>query len=81
MPKFHLKLLALAAGAIALVSCATATPYGPSDGRYGYSEQRIEDDRYRVTFSGNSSTSRETVERFFFTERRNSRSKTATTIS
>ena len=29
---------------------------------YGFSEQRIEDDRYRITFRGNSSTSRETVE-------------------
>ncbi len=52
---------ALAAG---LVACATATPYGPSDGQYGYSEQRIEEDRFRVTFSGNHSTRRETVETF-----------------
>ena len=57
-------ILFMAAGASALSACATATPYGPSDGRYGYSEQRIEQDRYRVTFSGNISTTRETVENF-----------------
>jgi len=62
--KFHFRLMVLIAGAFALAACATATPYGPSDGRYGYSEQRIESDRYRVSFSGNSSTSRETVETF-----------------
>jgi len=54
----------LALGAATLGACATATPYGPTDGRYGYSEQRIEQDRYRVTFSGNISTPRETVENF-----------------
>jgi hypothetical protein len=44
--------------AVALAACATPTPYGPTDGRgYGYREQRIEADRYVVTFSGNSATS------------------------
>ena len=52
------------AGAIALAACATATPYGPAaeGGGYGFSEQRIEGDRYRITFRGNSLTDRETVE-------------------
>lgn len=54
----------ISVGAAALGACATATPYGPSDGRYGYSDQRIEQDRFRVTFSGNISTPRETVENF-----------------
>jgi len=62
--KFALKLGLMAAAAILLVGCATSTPYGPTDGRFGYSEQRIEQDRYRVTFSGNSSTTREMVESF-----------------
>jgi len=50
--------------ALALTACATATPYGPAGPgmRYGYSEQRIDADRYRVTFSGNSVTSRDQVE-------------------
>lgn len=49
----------------ALFACATSTPYGPAaDGGYGFSDQRIEENRYRVTFRGNSSTSREIVENF-----------------
>ena len=46
-----------------MAACATSTPYGPADGRgYGFSEQRIESNRYRITFRGNSVTPRETVE-------------------
>lgn len=56
----HLKqlLAPLAIGAVvALAACATPTAYGPTDGRgYGYREQRIETDRYVVTFAGNSAT-------------------------
>lgn len=54
----------LAASALALGACATATPYQPlGAGTFGgYSEQRVESDRYRVTFAGNSVTSREQVE-------------------
>jgi len=51
-----------------LSACATATPYQPNiPGQAtsgGYSEQRIEPNRFRVTFAGNSLTSRETVEGF-----------------
>ena len=56
-------LLAVTA-ALALSACATATPYGPAGpgSRYGYAEQRVDADRYRVTFAGNSVTSREQVE-------------------
>ena len=50
-----------------LSACATATPYQPNlPGQAvsgGYSEQRVEANRFRVNFSGNSLTSRETVER------------------
>lgn len=49
-----------------LSACATATPYQPNvPGQAvsgGYSEQRVEANRFRVTFAGNSLTSRETVE-------------------
>lgn len=49
--------------ALALGACATATPYQPaSRGEGGYTDQRIEANRYRVSFRGNSVTSRETVE-------------------
>jgi hypothetical protein len=49
-----------------LAACTTATPYQPNiPGQAvsgGYSEQRIEPNRFRVNFAGNSLTSRETVE-------------------
>jgi hypothetical protein len=57
--------LILAAG---LAACATPTPYQPrataSSSSGGYAESRIEGDRWRVSFSGNSLTSRETVESY-----------------
>jgi hypothetical protein len=57
-------LATVAAAALALSACATSTPYGPAgaNSRYGYSEQRVDADRYRVSFAGNSVTSREQVE-------------------
>ena len=64
MSRFARPALALALAATALAACATATPYQPAGegSRYGYSEQRVDRDRYRVTFAGNSVTSREQVE-------------------
>ena len=60
-----LKLWAAAGAAALLAACATQTPYGPRDEYgYGFSETRIESDRYRVSFSGNSLTDRETVETY-----------------
>ncbi len=61
-----MKLILSGAAALALAACATSTPYAPAEreGGYGFAEQRIEDNRYRVTFRGNSSTSREAVENF-----------------
>ncbi|MEL6363529.1 MAG: hypothetical protein AAFR11_01655 [Pseudomonadota bacterium] len=51
--------------ALVLAACATATPYTPANDRgYGFSEQRIEQDRFRITFSGNSLTDRSTVETY-----------------
>ena len=50
-----------------LASCATPTPYRPQGGGYdrtGYSDYQIESNRFRVSFAGNSMTSRETVERY-----------------
>lgn len=58
-------LLIAVAAAMTLAACATATPYQPAGfngQRGGYAEQRLESDRYRVTFAGNSVTSREQVE-------------------
>lgn len=50
----RLLILGLAASALALSACASLAPYGPqgAPGGQGYAEQRIERDRYRVTYSG-----------------------------
>lgn len=54
--------------ATALTACATATPYQPNvPGQTvsgGFSETRLESNRFQVTFAGNSLTSRDTVERY-----------------
>jgi hypothetical protein len=62
--RFLKPVLLAATAALALSACATATPYGPAgpDSRYGYSDQRVDADRFRVSFAGNSVTSREQVE-------------------
>ncbi|HXI88308.1 MAG TPA: hypothetical protein VNH64_12670 [Parvularculaceae bacterium] len=57
----------LTAGALALLlaACATAvgTAYGPADKKgYGYVEQRIEADRFRVSFAGDGATPQNVVE-------------------
>lgn len=60
------KVLLAAAAALMTAACATATPYAPATSRnhQGYSDIRISPDRYRVTFAGNSVTSRDTVEMY-----------------
>jgi hypothetical protein len=59
-------LAAALAGSAALAGCMTATPYQPAtnSSRMGYSEEQIEANRFRVSFAGNTITSRETVERY-----------------
>lgn len=57
--------IVLTASTLALAACTAApTPYQPLDGAYGYSAQQIEDNRFRVSFSGNTATPRETVENY-----------------
>ena len=48
--------------AAALTACASGpTPYAPAgESRYGLTEQQVESDRYRISFSGNSLTDRDT---------------------
>lgn len=65
----HRRFAALAmavASSLALSACMTATPYQPAtnSSRLGYQDERIEENRFRVSFAGNSLTSRETVERY-----------------
>jgi hypothetical protein len=49
-----------------LAGCMTPTPYAPrTDGqKTGYTDRALTQTRYRVTFTGNSVTPRETVESF-----------------
>jgi hypothetical protein len=53
-----------AAAAAVLAACATQTPYQPAADGYGFQEQRIENNRVRITFRGNTLTDRETVETY-----------------
>ena len=62
-----LMLATAASGALLLGACATETTYRPASGRgfdrTGYSDRQVEQNRFLVTFAGNSSTPRDTVER------------------
>jgi hypothetical protein len=61
-------LLAPLGGVMLLAACATATPYQPLGVRGaasgGFYEQRLEANRFRVVFAGNSYTSRNRVENY-----------------
>jgi hypothetical protein len=64
------KTLAVALGAVTLLTsaCATESTYQPAVGhgfeRSGYSDKQIEANRFMVSFSGNSYTARDTVEKY-----------------
>lgn len=62
------KILAatMVAATTLLTACASGpTPYQPGGvGEAGYSEQKIENNRYRIGFKGNSRTERDTVENY-----------------
>ena len=63
----RLRTTAIAAGTVfILAGCQTATTYQPSTepGAAGYSDEQLAGNRYRVTFTGNSSTRRDTVENY-----------------
>ena len=51
-------------GSLGLVACGTATPYQAAVDGKGYAEQAIEEDRYQVTFTGNTLTPRVTTENY-----------------
>lgn len=59
-----MKYLALGLALATLAACATPTAYGPAatPRGYGYSEQQIEQNRFRVSFRGNTVTERDQVE-------------------
>lgn len=60
----RLSLPVALASLLLLAGCAVPTPYQPAADGFGYREQQIETNRYRVTFAGNSVTPRETVENY-----------------
>lgn len=64
--KSKIRLAAIGGFAAIVAACATSTPYTPAStqSEYGFSEQKIEADRYRITFRGNSLTTRDTVETY-----------------
>ncbi len=68
MTRSSVALLAAAGLAIGLAGCETATPYQPlrahSQVYGGFSDERLDADHYRVSFAGNSVTSRSTVENY-----------------
>ena len=47
-----------------LAACASVTPYQPLQDRVGYSEQKLESNRYHVSFAGSSRTPRATVDTY-----------------
>ena len=60
----NFKRIATMSTFLALAACVSPTTYKPADADHhtGYSDQRLADNRYRVTFKGNSITRREKVE-------------------
>lgn len=66
LPKLSKRNILMAAAATMLLgACATTTPYAPAaNGGDGYSQQKLESDKYRIVFSGNSLTDRVTVENY-----------------
>jgi len=52
--------------ALVLAACQSPAPYSPRDtpSGTGYTDQQLTANRYRITFTGNSATRRETVENY-----------------
>jgi hypothetical protein len=61
--RIHAVVFGLAALGV-LAGCGQPTPYQPAAEGYGYGEQQIEDNRYRVSFAGNELTAADTVQNY-----------------
>lgn len=61
----RLRFSSALAALFVLGACATATPYqAATDGQRGYANQQIENNRWHISFAGNSLTDRQTVETY-----------------
>ena len=61
----RLPIASALAGLLLLGACATATPYQAAVGNQkGYADQQIENNRWQISFAGNSLTDRQTVETY-----------------
>ncbi len=54
----------LALAMLSVAACTSPTLYKPAVDGEGYGDQRLEPDRYRIWFAGNSVTLRQTVENY-----------------
>src|SRR5665811_2149933 len=61
-----LRALPLTLAALMLAGCMAPSPYAPrAEGeKTGYTDRALTQNRYRVTFTGNTATPRETVESY-----------------
>ena len=64
MNKKNTRRFIVLAATLALAACASVTPYQPASKGFGYSSQRLESNRYRISFTGSSATPRQTVENY-----------------
>lgn len=62
-PSFPVRALVAVVLLFLVAGCTGPTPYRPATDGYGYSDRRLEGNRFLVGFDGNSQTSREEVER------------------
>jgi hypothetical protein len=65
-PLFTVPRVAAALAVVAVSACATEPPYGPKAPGHtsGYTDQRLGPNRYRVTYTGSTLSSRATVENY-----------------
>lgn len=62
----NIKPLAVSLAFMSLAACASPSAYQPAERPHGngYSDERLAENRFRVTFAGNSVTRRNTVENY-----------------
>jgi len=63
-PAMGWRAAALAAAVAAVAGCETPATYQPLANGTGYTDEQLASNRYRVTFTGNSATRRDTVENY-----------------